>query len=309
MFQGFPSLRPGLLALAIAAAAGSPTLTYAQEEEEVASVLDFSAGVDITTHYFFRGILQENQGLIIQPYGSVSTSLYESEGTINNVTATFGTWNSLHGGPSGGEGHGLEDPRWWYEADLFAGLSVGFLESWSAAVTYTYYCSPNDAFDAVQDITLGLSYDDSSWWGDSGFTIAPAVAVVYETKNEADGGNTALGLSGSGQGWYFQGSLKPSFTLIESESYPVTLSFPLIVGLGHDYYEIDRDDDGEIDDDSCFGYASGGIFLSTPLAFLPGGDWTASVGITFLVLGDTTRFINNGEKFEHIMTFSLGVNF
>jgi hypothetical protein len=301
----------------VAAVLAMSPVAWAQESEPAGafSNLSLEGGVDFTTHYFFRGILQENQGAIVQPYASLTIPLWEGDGFINNISATLGTWHSIHSGPSGGEGSSpIDDPTWWYEADLFGGVSVGFWENFTASVTYTAYISPNRAFDTVQDITFGLDYDDSGWWegswlGDRDFSLAPSFAAVVETRNEADAGNTVAGISGANQGTYFQFGLAPSFTLLQSEEYPITASFPLTLGLGDDYYEVDRSGDGSVDDDSTFGYVSVGTFLSMPLAFVPGGDWSISAGATFLWLGETAEFINGGDGFEIIGTLSLGVAF
>lgn len=292
----------------------APMAWAADEEMEVETNdggLDLSAaaGVDWTTHYFFRGILQENQGAIVQPYGSVTAGIWEGDGAISSLSGTIGTWHSIHSGPSGGDGSSpIDDPTWWYEADLYGGLSAAVLEDFTVSATWTAYTSPNRAFDTVQDITFGLTYDDSSWWGDSGFTLAPSFAAVVETNNEADGGNSVGGATGSDEGVYYQLGIRPTFAVTQSEDSPITLAIPVIVGLGDNYYEIDRNGDGAIDDDATFGYFSAGAVLSVPVP-LPGGDWTASAGATALFLGDTTEFINNGEDFEVIGTLSLGVAF
>ena len=63
--------------------------------------ISFSGGVDITTAYFFRGILQERDGFIIQPYGEVGFALYKGEndegkGDWSGLSLFGGTWASLH---------------------------------------------------------------------------------------------------------------------------------------------------------------------------------------------------------------------
>jgi hypothetical protein len=44
--------------------------------------LSISAGVDWTTAYFFRGIRQETEDLILQPYGELSFKLVDQAGAL-----------------------------------------------------------------------------------------------------------------------------------------------------------------------------------------------------------------------------------
>jgi hypothetical protein len=80
--------------------------------------ISLSMGMDWTTHYFFRGILQEDQDHVLQPYGDVTFKLLEGQGPLTNLGLTIGLWNSLHGGSTGTEGAN-QDPRIWYEADFY----------------------------------------------------------------------------------------------------------------------------------------------------------------------------------------------
>src|SRR5512145_1806963 len=64
--------------------------------------LTFSGGNDFTTAYFFRGILQERDGFITQPYGEVGVKLHEAEeGPVRGFTLFAGLWNSIHGKQTG----------------------------------------------------------------------------------------------------------------------------------------------------------------------------------------------------------------
>src|SRR5688572_4132182 len=85
-----------------------------------------SFGIDFTNQYFFRGILQENQGIIAQPWFALGYDLYEDDdgGVVRDVDLTFGLWNSLHDGPTGSTG-GI-----WYESDFYTDVAVGVGEQW-----------------------------------------------------------------------------------------------------------------------------------------------------------------------------------
>lgn len=261
-------------------------------EEPNKGKISLSAGVDFPTAYFFRGILQENGGFIAQPYMDTTITVYEGSGGLNSVSATLGIWNSFQENSPGKP----EDPTGWYEADLYGGLTFGLLDHWEAGVTYTAYVSPNDSFDTVQEISFSLSFDDSDLLGP--FALSPTILVAFETDGQADGG--------SHEGVYMELGIAPGFTLIESESYPVSLSFPVKVGLSlDDYYEF------RTGDDDTFGYFDGGIVASMPLGFIPAdyGSWEISAGIHILVLGDNLEATNDGDEVHALGIFGISMTY
>src|SRR5687768_16373201 len=60
--------------------------------------VSLDVGVDFTTDYYFRGIIQETEDSIIQPYAEIGLNLYKGEGSLNSISGTLGIWNSFHGG-------------------------------------------------------------------------------------------------------------------------------------------------------------------------------------------------------------------
>lgn len=112
--------------------------------------LSLDVGVDFTTDYYFRGIIQETDDSIIQSYAEVGLSLYEGPAGsgLNSISGTLGIWNSFHGGDSGADG-APSDPKFWYESDLYAGIAVGFADLFELDFTYTLYTSPNGSFNDV----------------------------------------------------------------------------------------------------------------------------------------------------------------
>ena len=67
----------------------------------------------MTTDYYFRGIIQETEDSIIQPYGEIGVTLYEgpSGAGLGSISASMGIWNSFHGGDTGADGSGTTDPN------------------------------------------------------------------------------------------------------------------------------------------------------------------------------------------------------
>ena len=93
-------LRTGAEARRRAPARGEPRPPEAAKGPNTGR-LSISAGVDWTSAYFFRGIKQETEDLILQPYGELGVKLVDQAGALTALTVTGGFWNSLHTGPTG----------------------------------------------------------------------------------------------------------------------------------------------------------------------------------------------------------------
>ena len=254
--------------------------------------VSISAGVDWTSAYFFRGIKQETQDLILQPYGEVSFKLVENAGALTALSLTGGIWNSLQTGPTGSDSLTASDPKIWYEFDGYVRLSAVLWEDLTTYALYTAYTSPNNAFGTVQELALGLSYNDAKLLGP--FAVNPSLLVAFELDGQAD--------AGAQKGVYAQIGLAPGYTFFADSPYPLAVSVPLAVGLSlSDYYEF-----GTGTDDT-FGFFSGGVTVSVPLAFIPPafGKWLIKGGVTVLYLGDNLKAINDGDQVQVIGTLGL----
>ncbi len=312
LHPGRPARRRATPALALAAAlslvaaghalaqtpappAATPAPAAPEEAKPVnTGRLSISAGVDWTSAYFFRGIKQETEDLILQPYGELTFKLVENAGALTSLSLTAGMWNSLHTGPSGSDSLTATEPKVWYELDGYFKLSAVLLEDLTASVIYTAYLSPNNVFNTVQEVALGFSYNDAKLLGP--FALNPSVLIAFEFDGQAD--------AGAQEGVYAQIGIAPGYTFLADSAYPLTLSVPLAVGLSlSDYYEF-----GTGSDDT-FGYFSAGATLSVPLAFIPPefGKWLVKGGVQVLYLGDNLKAINDGDEVQVIGT--LGVAF
>jgi len=269
----------------------------AQDKGPNTGRVSLSLGMDWTTHYFFRGILQEDQGIILQPYGDVTFKLLEGQGPLTNLGLTIGLWNSLHEGPTGTGGPN-QDPRIWYEADFYTKLTATLFEDLTAAMIYTAYMSPNGKFASVDELAFSFAYNDSKLLGP--FAVNPSVLIAFELDGQADAGRD--------EGVYLQIGLTPGYTFNEKGTYPLSLTLPVVLGLSlSDYYERV----GVGGEDDTFGYFSIGLAASVPLKFVPAsyGAWQAKGSLTFITLGDNLKAANNRDRSEVIATFGLAMTY
>ena len=93
--------------------------------------VSISAGMDFTTAYFFRGILQERNGFIWQPYAGINFKLFEGgdDSFVDSLIFSVATWNSVHSNKTLASGSG---PTNWYESDVIVGGTLGFADYFSA---------------------------------------------------------------------------------------------------------------------------------------------------------------------------------
>ena len=245
-------------------------------------------GVNFVTQYVSRGVVLENQGVIAQPYADLYFKLYEGDGFLNKVSLNLGLWSSIHsrgtdsGAVSGGHPGGTRD---WYEFDYTIGLAMTFAKNWTFTPSFYAFLSPNDGFSDFYGINLNLAYNDSAWWGDSGFALNPSVTVLFEVQNKAG--------TGADEGVYYEIALNPTKTFG-----PVTISLPLKAGFGSDdFYGSLNPSTGAIQDES-FGYFSAGLNVAYPLKFIPEcfGAWTLNANATFYYLGDGTSDFNTAAR-------------
>jgi len=223
---------------------------------------------------------------------------FESEtGPINSVSAYGGAWNSVHGEESFADTTGSVDV--WYEADLYGGVSMGVFDDWTLSLTHTSLTSPNDGFGTIHELAGTVEYDDSGLLGD--LALSPYATIIGEYDGQADGGTD--------EGIYLEIGGGPSFTVIESRDYPVTLSVPLTAGFSlGDYYETPGGDD------DAFGYFDIGLDFSMPLAFMGErfGSWETYAGVHFITLGNNAASfgapaITDGE--DDFVYGTFGVSF
>jgi hypothetical protein len=276
-----------------AAAAAAPAAQPADEGAPPKRVT-LTAGVDFVSAYLFRGIFQEDSGVIVPPYVDVGVSVYSGEGALKSVTLNGGIWNSLHSGPSG-SGNASIDRSAWYEADYYGSVTFQ-VGKWKPGALFTSYTSPNDAFGTVDELAGVLAYDDSG----SAFPLNPKAIVAFELKGQADGGG---GLAdGGNKGTYFEFGVRPVVAMSAHPKYPVSLAIPAKIGLSlKDYYQGPTGN-------NRFGYFDLGGIVSVPLAFMNHkSTWDLHGGLDILWLGENNKLLNGGDGVKPVFTIGVGV--
>ncbi|HET7845249.1 MAG TPA: hypothetical protein VFL14_13925 [Xanthomonadales bacterium] len=254
-------------------------------------------GLDLTSQYFFRGILQENQGIIVQPWFELGYDLYEGDDAVRDLDAKVGFWNSVQDEPDGTGGN-------WYEADFYLDVGMQFRERWQFDARYTTYSSPNGAgrfFGPVQELSFRAAFADDKepLIGIFESGLRPHALIAFELDGNRDAGND--------EGVYLEVGVEPQFQLIkEDQSFPLRLAVPATLGLSlTNYYE---DINGS---DDFFGYFDLGGELSTPMKFMPErlGKWDATLGLHWLLLGDNLEGFNNGDTTELVLSIGMATTF
>src|SRR5512132_2633583 len=82
--------------------------------------MTLTGSMDASNAYLFRGIPQDDTGLILWPAADLGVALKSGGGTVRSITVNVGMWNSLHTGVTGADG---PSGKLWYESDFWT--SVG----------------------------------------------------------------------------------------------------------------------------------------------------------------------------------------
>ena len=246
--------------------------------------LTLTAGIDYTNAYLFRGIPQDDTGVILWPYGDLGIALHHGDGAIKAVSVNIGMWNSLHTGVAGLDGLG----KLWYESDFYATFGLGFGKGTNAGVTYTAYNSPNNGFLPVKEVSFKVAIDDSALGRAS---VKPYVIIARELEGQADGGDA--------EGTYLELGAAPGFARSR-----LSLAVPVRLGLSaSDYYE-------GASSDERFGFFSVAGVVTVPLSSGPTrvGAWNVHGGVEFVRLGDRNEAIL-GARSKVIGSVGIGLSY
>lgn len=283
--------RYGLAAVTLAMVTLVAAPASAQGTDPNPGNLTFTGSMDFLNTYMFRGIRQDDTGVIMWPAADLGMAVYSGDGGLKSASVNLGSWNSLHTGDTGSDSR---TGKLWYEGDFYATLGLGFGGGVALSTTYTAYTSPNNAFSTVKEIAFKLGVDDSGYLGAAALKPYLILAQEFDTApglGQADGGDNA--------GTYLELGVAPGWA-----GEAVTLAFPVKVGLSAgDYYEL-------AGVDNKFGYASVAAMVTVPLGGTTMfGTWNVHGGLEFQALGDTTEAINGGDSSKVIGSFGFGLSY
>ena len=275
----------GLLALPAALIAGTETTAKETKVTEApkTSAITGDFGVNFVSAYFSRGILQENQGAIAEPYADLYLSLFEGSGAINKVSLNMGIWGSIHS-----HNPGLGTTSSWYEFDWMPGISVTFAKNFTLTTSYYEFDSPNDSFAAARSVNINLAYNDADVLGV--FAMHPHITFLRELDNKA-------GL-GARKGSYYEVGIAPGLPAFG----PVTVTLPATAGFGSNRF---------YDKGTVFGYFSVGPNIAIALPFVPSrfGSWTVNTSATYYHLNGNVATADLGRHNDWVFSGGLGMTF
>jgi len=300
-----------------------PTFALADDQETPADTTEISdeenqflhleLGATLTNQYFFRGLLQENQGVIGQPRAEVKLSLYSND-WLTDVRAVTGTWNSFHSGPTGTQSN-ADTPAAWYENRFHVGAEIDILNHITLSGGYIIYTSPNDSLETIQELYVKLAVDDYYIWHDltpdelleRGETVIwhgaqPYGLMAFEAEGQRD--------NGLNNGVYTEVGIRPAWTLNPGLVFKVTL--PIRIGFSVDqYYEVPVSNPGKLPQDDAFGFTDVGLEGELPIPCISGNYGQLSLHLAghWFYLGQHTAARNNENKHEIIASGGLRFNY
>jgi len=242
--------------------------------------ITLTGAMEASNAYLFRGIPQDDTGLILWPAADLGVALWSGGGSLTSIAVNVGLWNSLHTGLAGADG---PSRKLWYESDFYATFGLGFNGGVSIATTYTAYTSPNNAFASVKEVSVKVAA--------GGYGTRPYALVAFELEGQADGGVT--------KGRYLELGAAPGTTIAG-----VAVAVPVRVGLSLDgYYEGQRGDER-------FGFFSVGANVTVPLSSGASryGSWNVHGGADYVRLGDSNA-LRLGDNQKVVISAGIGFTY
>ena len=217
-------------------------------------------GFDIVSNYVTKGIVQQNQGFIIQPYADLHFRIFKGAGALTAVSVDIGIWNSFQSNHPGVRG----TVRNWFEFDFQTGLTFTF-DKLSLGGYFKTYESPSSQFPNTYTVGINLAYDDSAALG--AFALHPYGLVELELEKSTGNNN-----NGS-RGQYYEVGIAPGHTWGS-----LTLSLPVKAGFGSGGFYLGN---------RGFGFISVGVGASYALNAIPAclGKWSITSSFTYYRLG------------------------
>jgi hypothetical protein len=256
--------------------------TQGASDERVAVAVN----VDFLNAYMFRGVRQDDSGLITWPSAQLGVRLHGADSGLTSVRVSVGTWNSLNSGWAGSDG---PSGKRWYESGVYTAVSLGFSNAATLNTAFTAYRSPNDMFTTVKELSVGAALDRPF----GGLALRPYVLAAFELDTEPGIGQLDGGFK---SGRYLELGATPGYPIRR-----ISVAAPVKVGLSiGNYYEL-------AGSDHRFGFASVAGVVTVPLIrSASAGSLNVHGGVEFQRLGETTKTFNGGDASKTIASVGIG---
>lgn len=282
-----PRLTAAGLVLATVAAIAAPA--SAQEPDDPPSGrVTVTGGIDFLNAYSFRGIRQDDTGVVMWPHLALGLRVYEGTGGLKAIRINAGTWNSLHTGVAGSDGPSGER---WYQSDVHTTLDLALAGGVTVGTTYRAYTSPNEMFTTVKETSVKVAVDDRGALGRA--AVRPYVLAAFELDTSPGIGQVDGGFEA---GKYLEIGAAPGYQRAR-----LGVAFPVKVGLSlGGYYEL-------AGKDHRFGYVSASSLVTVPLGGRTAlGAWNVHGGVEYQALGTAAKAFNNGDGSAVIGSIGIG---
>ena len=262
---------------------GTTPLFAQQEAQPVETArIRVPVSLDFRNAYMFRGVRQDDTGLITWPSAEIGLRLRAAEHGLTNARVLVGTFNSLNSGWAGSTGF---TGKRWYESDVYTTLSLAFAKTVAVDTTFTVYRSPNKMFTTTKEVGFRVGSNRVTL---PGLSLKPYALVAFELDTKPGIGQLDGGFK---SGRYLELGATPVHRLRR-----VDLAVPVKVGLSiGNYYEL-------AGKDRQFGFVGIGGMATLPI----GRSLNVHGGVEYEHLGAATKAFNGGDGSRTTETFGIG---
>lgn len=234
-------------------------------------------GVDLYSHFVSYGLDVWGEGNAFS--GSETFNPYIEVGLdLGAFSIATGLWGDINDNATSGLGGDIQ------EVDWYVGVSKD-VDKFSLSATYQAWMYGGGTEEILD---IGIGYDDSELWGDSGFSLSPSLTIhnrIASSLGQEEGTVVVLG-----------GEVG-----IDTGDSGLSLGVPVAVAyvVDEDYF-IAGGDDG-------LGFFSVGLSAGYGLGDVIGaeyGDWSLNAGVTFYATEDGVY--NNPE--DSFLVYNVGIS-
>lgn len=248
------------------AAPKTQPLFLADEADEKPNIHGFAAVTTTTSYITPRGLVVENQSVVVQPIVGLVVPLGDI-GFMKKAAAVGGVWQAFT--------FNQDDDRVnaYNEIDLFFGYGFEIVDRLRFDTTYGIWNFPQSTLAKPRSEHVWefkFSYDDTGMLGED-FGIRPYVNVFYDIA-----GSSPVVLGRQGSTFYTEFGISPTF-----KTGIVTWSFPTYFTIGDSQF---WDVTGAVSGNNVFGLFSTAVQATIPLtSIIPAryGYWHVDIGCQY----------------------------